>query len=109
MLAFSVWTGQVLRIVSLTLDPKVICPQITFQRVILTLPTFTSSCSSTFLAILGLSDGFKLEFIVLIYIFLITSKVGHLVSLLSVQFSFSVSSVFISSPIILLVDFFFFF
>lgn len=50
-----------------------------------------------------LSDGFKMELIVVIYVFLITNKVGHLMCLLAVGFSFSVSCVFISSPIILLV------
>lgn len=52
-----------------------------------------------------LSDGFKMELIVVIYVFLITNKVGHLMCLLAIGFSFSVSCVFISSPIILLVWF----
>lgn len=73
------------------------------------LPSFpggTGSCSSAFSTSTWLSDGFKMELVV-IYVFLITNKVGHLMCLLAIRFSFSVSCVFISSPIILL-DFHFY-
>lgn len=102
-LGFSVWTGWVVGNVSITLYLKVVCCQGAFQRVMLTLPFFTGSCSSSFSPIRGLADGFKRELIVLIYIFLTTSKVGSLLCLLAIRFSFSMSCVFISYPIILLV------
>lgn len=56
----------------------------------------------------GLADGFKRELIVLIYIFLTTSKVGSLLCLLAIRFSFSMSCVFISYPLFYLLDFHFY-